>query len=230
MPISFQPSPFIPQPKLILFDLDDTLCDYRTARKTRTQYALEPWFASVDDLAAAVDLAMSYPTEGDEHFVDVLKQHGVDAPDAIDQVQARFIEDRFRGLAMFDEALEVVAAVSEIAAVGMITNGPTTIQRTKIDMFQLTSHFPVIVVSEEVGVWKPDPRIFAIALELAGHQPEDAIYVGDSIEHDVPGAQAAGMRSVWINRYGRQWSGGEPPDATISTLHDLLPLLGISTE
>ncbi|MCO5176159.1 MAG: HAD family hydrolase [Thermomicrobiales bacterium] len=223
------PAPFTPQPRLVLFDLDDTLCDYRTARRTRTQHALEPWFTAADDLAAAVDLAMSYPTEGDEHFAAVLDSLGVDAPDATDVTRARFVEDRYRGLAMFDDSLEVVAAISEIANVGIITNGPTTIQRAKIDMFHLTAHFPVIVVSEEVGVWKPDPRIFAIALERSGHRPEDAIYVGDSIEHDIPGAHAAGMRSVWMTRRERAWTGGEPPDAVVASLQELLPLLGIRT-
>lgn len=219
--------PFDPRPRLVLFDLDNTICDYRTARMIRTRYAFEPWFALPDDLDQAVHVAMQYDTEGDEHLAAVLADFGIMAADAAELARQRFVEDRYRGLELFDEAVSVVSAVSEVAAVGLVTNGPTTIQRTKIEMFQLEAHFPVIVVSEEVGHWKPDPRIFAIALEQTGHDPAEAVYVGDSAQHDVPGARAAGMRAVWVNRWGMPWPGGERPDAAITTLVELLPLLGI---
>ncbi len=219
--------PFDPQPRLVLFDLDNTICDYRTARMVRTRHAFEPWFAVAADLDEAVDAAMQYATEGDEHLAEVLAGYGIAEADAAELARQRFVEDRFRGLELFAESLDVIAAVSEVAAVGMVTNGPATIQRTKIEMFGLASRFPVIVVSEGVGCRKPYPRIFAIALERAGHDPAEAIYVGDSAEHDVPGARAAGMRAVWVNRWGLTWPGGQPPDASIATLSELLPLLGL---
>lgn len=217
----------VPRPRLVLFDLDNTICDYRTARTLRTRHAFEPWFSAPDDLDEAVHVAMQYATEGDEHLAEVLADFGITGADVAERARERFIEDRLRGLELFAEALDVVTAISEVAAVGMITNGPTTIQRAKIERFQLEAHFPVIIVSEEVGCWKPDPRIFAIALEQTGHEPSEAIYVGDSADHDIPGARAAGMRSVWINRWGTTWPGGEPPDAAVGTLTELLPLLGL---
>ncbi len=221
--------PFAPRPRLVLFDLDNTICDYRAARIARTRHAFAPWFPAPDDLDEAVHAAMQYATEGDEHLAEVLADFGIAGDAAAELARQRFVEDRFRGLELFSEALDAIAAVAEIAAVGMVTNGPTAIQRAKIEMFRLEAHFPVIVVSEEVGCWKPDPRIFAIALERSGHQPAEAIYVGDSAEHDVPGARAAGMRTVWINRWGMTWPGGERPDASIATLSELLPLLGLDS-
>jgi putative hydrolase of the HAD superfamily len=221
---------FEPLPKLVLFDLDNTLCDYDGARRFRTRYAFEPHFSDLDRLEAAVSDAMSRAAEGADHFGAVLTDHGiVDAAHA-EAAIARYRGDRFRGLALFPEALEVVAAVAEVARVGMITNGPADIQRPKIELLEIAAHFPVIIVSGEVGVWKPDPGIFAIALERAGHDAADAIYVGDSVHHDIPGAHAAGMRSVWINRAGRDWHGGEPPHAEIRDLYELLPLLGLGLE
>jgi putative hydrolase of the HAD superfamily len=133
-------------------------------------------------------------------------------------------------LRLFDETREVVAAVAEIAAVGLVTNGPTAIQRPKIELLELEPLFPVIVVSEEVDAWKPDPRIFEIALERSGVAAGDAIYVGDSAEHDVPGAHAAGLRAVWVNRLRIDWPGARPPDAEIHHLYHLLPLLGIDRD
>jgi putative hydrolase of the HAD superfamily len=55
----------------------------------------------------------------------------------------------------------------------------------------------------------------------------DAMYIGDSPEHDMAGAQAAGLISVWINRRQRAWPGGPPPDYEITDLRQLLLLLSI---
>ncbi len=78
-----------------------------------------------------------------------------------------------------------------------------------------------------MAIWKPDPAIFHMALEKAGVAAEDAVYVGDSPVADVPGAKAAGMRSVWINCAGIDWPGDEPPDIEIRDLNELLLSLGI---
>jgi putative hydrolase of the HAD superfamily len=58
---------------------------------------------------------------------------------------------------------------------------------------------------------KPDPRIFAIALDQLGCVPDEAMMVGDNWSADIVGAQAAGLRAVWINRYGRT-----SPDPTLA--------------
>ncbi len=59
-----------------------------------------------------------------------------------------------------------------------------------------------VVSSAEVGAAKPDPAPFARGLELAGVAPEDALHVGDSLENDVAGARAAGVRAVLVDRAG----------------------------
>jgi putative hydrolase of the HAD superfamily len=59
-----------------------------------------------------------------------------------------------------------------------------------------------VVISAEVGVAKPDPAIFRAALERLGARAEDALHVGDSVEHDVAGARAAGLDAVLVARNG----------------------------
>jgi len=59
-----------------------------------------------------------------------------------------------------------------------------------------------VVSSAEVGAAKPDPAPFARGLELAGVRPEDALHVGDSLDNDVAGARAAGVRAVLLDRAG----------------------------
>jgi len=218
---------FAPRPRLVLFDLDRTIADYDGARLARTQYAFQPHFTDRDRLDRAVADALSYGVEGAEHFEDVLASHGITDAGLVSEARNRFMEDLYRGLRLFDEAREVIAAVTDIAAVGLVTNGPSAIQRPKIELLGIEPLFPVIVVSEEVDAWKPDPRIFEMALDRSGVAADDAIYVGDSAEHDVPGAHAAGLRAVWVNRLGIDWPGAQPPDAEIRDLYQLLPILGI---
>ncbi|HYH81231.1 MAG TPA: HAD-IA family hydrolase [Longimicrobium sp.] len=67
----------------------------------------------------------------------------------------------------------------------------------------LLQHFEFVIDSATVGLEKPDPRIFQMALERMGVEPHDAVYVGDVYEIDVVGARAAGMRAVLIDPLSR---------------------------
>src|SRR4051794_2745671 len=111
-----------PPPRLVLFDLDDTLCDYDGARQTRLRYALEPHFDD-DQLELALADALERVMDGADRFEEVLAAHGIDDPAVVASARARFVEDRYRGLRLFDEALVVIAAVKQVADVGLITNG-----------------------------------------------------------------------------------------------------------
>jgi putative hydrolase of the HAD superfamily len=75
-----------------------------------------------------------------------------------------------------------------------------------LDVLDLDDFFDAVVVSHLVGVEKPDPRIFRIAMELLGADPERTIHVGDVPEIDLEGARAAGIDAVLVDRRGR-WDG-----------------------
>lgn len=216
-----------PMPRLVLFDLDNTLCDHATSLSVRVRHAFEPFFDSADDLDRAALAAVARSHEGTAHFAGILTEYGVLDESASEQARERYISDRYRGLELYEDSIHAIEKIKSIASIGMITNGPTNIQQPKIDLLQIEVHFPFILISESVGVWKPDPEIFQMALDKAGIPAEDAIYVGDSHIADVPGARAAGMRAVWINRARIDWPGEEPPDIEIHDLVELLHCLGV---
>jgi putative hydrolase of the HAD superfamily len=78
-----------------------------------------------------------------------------------------------------------------------------------------------VVTSAEVGVAKPDARVFRRALQLAGAGAEQAVHVGDSPDNDVKGARSAGIRAVLVQRDGKPPQGMEH----IRSLRELVPLL-----
>jgi putative hydrolase of the HAD superfamily len=83
----------------------------------------------------------------------------------------------------------------------------------RVGLRELVDH---VFTSAEVGAPKPDARIFEAALAAAGCDPDDAVHVGDSPQHDVAGARAAGIRPLLLAREG----GGD-----LRTLEELPALL-----
>ncbi|MGP8158202.1 MAG: HAD family hydrolase [Thermoplasmata archaeon] len=85
--------------------------------------------------------------------------------------------------------------------VGVVTNNEVAEQERKLDHLHLRPLIDFMVVSEGVGVSKPDPGIFLLALEKAEALPEEAVMIGDSWRSDVTGARNVGIRPVWFNRF-----------------------------
>lgn len=87
------------------------------------------------------------------------------------------------------------------AVVGVVTNNETAEQERKLDYLRLRPLVDFMIVSEAVGVAKPDPAIFRIALAQANASPEETVMIGDSWHSDVAGARNVGIRPVWFNRF-----------------------------
>lgn len=98
----------------------------------------------------------------------------------------------------------IVEALDAARAAGwspfIVTNGKTSQQQAKVAKLGLNEHVDGMVVSEEVGVEKPDPRIFQIAAHKGGYDLSTAWMIGDSAHADIDGAHRAGIKSVWLRR------------------------------
>jgi len=82
-----------------------------------------------------------------------------------------------------------------------------------------------VVDSGNVGVMKPDPRIFHAGAQTAGVAPAEVLHVGDDAAMDVLGALGAGMQTVWVNRQQHAWSHAEQPHHTVTSLQQLVTLM-----
>jgi HAD superfamily hydrolase (TIGR01549 family) len=134
-----------------------------------------------------------------------LERAGAD-PGAAPRLAAHYIAGQRAGHPVLPGAVELVRQLAARTPVAVVTNGPPDIQRLKLAQLDIEPYISAVVISGEVGVGKPDPAIFALALERLGADPTRALMIGDNWERDVQGARAMGMRAVWI-------SGGRPvPD------------------
>jgi putative hydrolase of the HAD superfamily len=108
--------------------------------------------------------------------------------------------------------------------IGIISNWDTRLKSIS-DGLGLTRLVDFIVISAEVGVRKPDPRIFRMALDKAGVRPEEAMHVGDLPEEDAVGAQRAGLRPVLIDRKRRITPSLPAEFRVVTSLTELADLL-----
>ena len=107
----------------------------------------------------------------------------------------------------------------------LVSNHTTLPQLKKIEILNISRFFPVVITSEEVGVEKPDPRIFHLTLERLGVAAKESIFIGDSLRGDIEGAAQIGMRTIHTVEYIERNPESSPADHTIGTLADLLDIL-----
>jgi putative hydrolase of the HAD superfamily len=115
------------------------------------------------------------------------------------------VEDALLAAIRFRAYPEVPAVLGRLRAAGarlaVVSNWDISLHDV-LERTQLRALVDVVVISAELGAAKPDPAIFRAALQRLGATASDAIHVGDSVEHDVAGARAAGLEAVLVARNG----------------------------
>ncbi|NGP89993.1 HAD family hydrolase [Fodinibius halophilus] len=101
-----------------------------------------------------------------------------------------------------DGAKEVYLKIAEHYPVGILTNGFAETQRLKFEEFGLYESANHTVISEDVGVLKPDPKVFDHATQEAGVAKDDILYVGDSFSSDIEGGSQYGWNTAWFTTNG----------------------------
>jgi putative hydrolase of the HAD superfamily len=154
---------------------------------------------------------------------DALADQDVDDPGLAHSLALRFAAERRSRMWTYPDAAPVLTALAERHPLALVTNGMSCLQREKLAASGLEECFRAVIVSGDLGVGKPDPAVFAAALEALGAPAEGAVMIGDSLKRDIDGALGAGLRAVWINRLGVD--GRRPGVPEIRTLDELPALL-----
>ena len=106
-------------------------------------------------------------------------------------LKATYIAARRSRETVDPDAARVLRDLGRDHRLALITNGAGDVQREKLARSGLEGHFEVVLVSAELGIGKPEPRIFTRALELLGVDADRAVMVGDTLDRDVVGARGA---------------------------------------
>jgi putative hydrolase of the HAD superfamily len=152
---------------------------------------------------------------------DALAQQGIDDADLAAELAERFPAERRAYHEVFEDVVPALDELGRRHRLALITNGASCLQREKLDASGLAGRFDAVVVSGDSGAGKPDPAIFRLALDRLGGEAAGAWMIGDSLERDVRGALGAGLRAVWVNRFGDDGD-HEPQVTTLAELPALL--------
>lgn len=150
-----------------------------------------------------------------------LRQHGIDDLDFASELGEIFGVERRKRHVVYDDVLPALEHVRQSYRLGLLTNGASGLQREKIAGAGIGRYFDEIVISGDIGVGKPDPRIFQTMLSRLAVTAAEAMMIGNSLRADIEGAYGVGMRTVWINREGSRQDGAVVPDYELADLGEL---------
>jgi YjjG family noncanonical pyrimidine nucleotidase len=225
--------------KAIFFDADDTLFDYPRAERAALRACLREFRLRIDpgifldsyrrhnhDLWRAFERG-----ETDQAALRVERFRRLAAelavPDLpLDRISAFYLEALSGQPQLFPGALATVRALAKKLPLALVTNGIASVQRRRFAASPITAYFQAVVISEEVGIAKPDPRIFAPALREVGVAAADVLFVGDSVTSDMAAARNAGMDFCWLNPSRVPVPSGFAPVYIIETIRTLPGCLG----
>ena len=155
-------------------------------------------------------------------FLRMLDHVGYTGPDLSTRLNEVYLEHRYNDLEPYEDVVPMLNALGPCFKLGLLSNG-----NNYPEYFGLADRFDFSVYAQDIGIEKPDPRTFQIAVEQSGCSLDQLLHVGDSLETDVEGAQAVGIRAVWLNRHGASNDTGIKPDYEIRSLTELPGLLSL---
>ncbi len=227
--------------KVLSFDGDMTLWDFNSVMRHALAHALAalqdryPCPATkaltIDkmiDIRNITALALEGRTVNLEDirfqaFRRTLHAIGVDNDMFAQKLNALYLKHRFEDIQLYRDVTPALSVLSRHYTLGLLSNGNSYPERCG-----LAGVFAFTIFAQDVGVAKPDKRIFLEACRQTACPTEVILHIGDSLETDVYGAQQVGMPAVWLNRQRILPEGDIKPDIEIHTLTELNDILGVT--
>ena len=224
--------------QVLLFDADETLFDFKMAEKQAFLKALEEYKLDVDKeeslkLYSQINKHIWEEFERGEITADRLrverferfsKKIKIDF-DAVSfsKAYAKFLGE---GAYLFDDSVEVIDYLSKKYKLALVTNGLKDVQQSRISKTPLKDYFQELIISDEIKISKPDPRIFDYALDKLDHMDKSKVLmIGDSLTSDMQGGINAGIDTCWYNPNHLENKSGLNLTYEIHSLNELKEIL-----
>lgn len=216
----------------ILFDADETLFSFNSylgLKAMLIRYGIEFSEADYDDFQAInKPLWVAYQNKEitiqelqTTRFAKLAEQTGKDALDLNKELMAE--------MAIVSKPLpnvmEMLNTLYGKVKMGIITNGLEALQQKRLENTGTTKFFEIVVVSEVVGVAKPNSKIFEYAFEQIGNiNKSQILMVGDTLSSDILGANGVGIDSCWFNHTGENNTTEIKPTYEITDIKQLIAI------
>ncbi|MHA1126905.1 MAG: HAD family hydrolase [Candidatus Heimdallarchaeota archaeon] len=222
--------------KVVSFDADGTLWDFEKVMKHSLKHVLielgdkDPVAYSeltiekmieirnevAEDLIGKVNLEeIRY-----QAFRATLKAVNRPNDDLAKHLNEIYLKHRFEDIELYDDVLPILNVLKEKYTLIIISNGNSYPEKCGLEDL-----IDIAIFSQDYNVWKPDIRLFEIAMEKVDCTKEEIIHIGDNVITDVLGPQRAGIANVWLNRKANPGLEVVSPENEITTLTELLDIL-----
>jgi len=224
--------------RAVLFDVDDTLFPTtefaRLARNNAVRAMVQAGLGLPEEEVKAelTEVIAEFSSNYPNHFDKLIQRLRPSAllhrnPALIVAAGvAAYHDTKFQLISPFPDAPPLLADLRGAGLkTGVVTHGLTSKQAEKLVRLGLIPHLDpgAIFISEQIGISKPNPKLWEVALRDLELEPAEVAFVGDSLTHDVAPAKELGMLSVWASRAARQTreETGIDPDLEIADFEDL---------
>ena len=224
--------------QVLLFDADETLFDFKMAEKQAFLRALEEYKLDVDK-----EETLKHYSQINKHIWEEFERGEITADrlrverferfskkikidfDAVSfsKAYAKFLGE---GAYLFDDSVEVIDYLSKKYKLALVTNGLKDVQKSRISKTPLKDYFQELIISDEIKISKPDPRIFDYALDKLDHMDKSKVLmIGDSLTSDMQGGINAGIDTCWYNPNHLENKSGLNLTYEIHSLNELKEIL-----
>ena len=219
------------QPKAILFDLDNTLTDRRAsvtafARQFYVHFRSRHQMTRFEDIEPIIHLADDGGYRPlDERWRMLQDRILWKGTPSVDELRDYWYTELGRcaiGVAGLHDTL--LAFRDRQIQLGIITNGLERLQNLTVDTLKIRQYMDTVIVSDTVGVRKPDSAIYELALHEVDQVADDVWFVGDNPDTDILGAYHMGMTTVWIEGYHDWTDDSFVADYTVDNISEMLML------
>ena len=227
--------------RAVFFDIDDTLFGTtefaRHARRNSVRAMIAAGVKLPEDevLRELEEVIREFSSNYEHHYDKLLQRLPRQALGDVNRALVvaagvvAYHDTKFRDLAPFPEVPDFLRAARESGLLlGVITHGWTQKQAEKLIRLGILGHFDphAIFISDQVGISKPNPKLYALALRELGLEPRQAMMVGDSLPNDIAPPQRLGMRTAWARRAARERGASDiVPDHVIDDFDQLTAIL-----
>lgn len=222
--------------KILLFDADGTLLDFKESERVGLQTVFEEKGIPFTEKMRSYYLEMNVQLWKDfelgkfpkQHIFDVRFQQLLDAFQIEgngNEFETAYREQLNKGSHIIPHAIELCGTLAKHYRMYIITNGVSHTQYQRLHDSGLDAYFAGIFVSEDIGYQKPQKEYFDYVLQQIDGDKSEMLVIGDSLSSDILGANLSGIDSCWLNMEGAINDTKANPTYEIERLTDLWKLL-----
>lgn len=224
--------------EIIIFDADDTLFDFRKSERHAFKNTMVEFNIEYDEnyhLKIYSDINTAIWKEFEDGLITQKELKIERFKRLSDKLNINFNEVEFAKSYMkhlsfasflYDDSMNLIESLHKNYRLSIITNGLTEVQDNRIRKSAIAKYFENIIISEEVQVSKPDPKIFELTLNNMKYTDKSKVLmVGDSLTSDIQGGINFGIDTCWLNPDKITNKTGMKPNYEISNLMDLKDIL-----